>query len=155
MLILTLAALAGAGTAAAWFVDHRRARRRNETGCCAMCGIAWSEAAEDRYLIHGRLVCEACAERAKTQMPKQFGIIVASTGVATGGMGAAYGLAAMVAFPAVTTVAMTTGAVWLMKSANREAQRRIASGEYPGYHALEAGDTEPSPESLANPDPDA
>ena len=52
------------------------------------------------------------------------------------GIVAGKGLVAMVVFPAASTVAMGAGAVAIMKLANRDAQRRIAAGEFPEYQAL-------------------
>ena len=142
MLVLALAGAAFAGFAAAWTVERRRCRRRNERGECGGCGVSWAEASSpDPYLIHGRLVCEDCAEKAKRRMPWHFGILAAAAAIATGFIVAGNGVAAMVLFPAASTIVMTLGAVQVMKLANRNAQRRIAAGEFPEMKALSAGVT--------------
>lgn len=50
---------------------------------------------------------------------------------ATAAVVADAGLAMLILLPAASTVAMTLGAVQLMKLANPKAQRRIAAGEFP------------------------
>ena len=65
--------------------DRRRARLRNEQGECGACGVLWAETPSgDPYLIHGRLVCEECAEKAKRRMPWHFAILAAAAATATG-----------------------------------------------------------------------
>ena len=65
---LALAAVAGTSALAAWLVDRRRSRRRNEHGECATCGISWAETqSTDPYLIHGQLVCEDCGLRYRVE----------------------------------------------------------------------------------------
>jgi len=136
MLILTLAAVAGASAVMAWMVDRRRCRRRNERGQCGACGISWAETSSgDPYLIHGRLVCEDCAETAKGRMPWELGALVGWVALATGLTLADQGLALLVFVPATMGIACL-GAVQLMKLSNRNAQRRIAAGEFPGFNAL-------------------
>jgi len=145
MLVLALAAAAGVSAAVAWFVDQRRCRRRNERGECAACSVAWGEIrSSGPYLIHGRLVCETCADKAKRRLLWQFGILAAGVAVATGFTVAERGVAAIVLFPAASTIIMSVGAVQLMKRANRDAQRRIAAGELLKHSALA---TEASSES--------
>ena len=138
MLILTLAAVAGTTAALAWMVDRRRCRRRNEQGQCGACGVSWDETSSgDAYLIHGRLVCEDCAEKAKRRMPWELGALAGWVALATGLTLADQGLALLVFIPAGMGIA-SLGAVQLMKLANRNAQRRIAAGEFPGFNALGA-----------------
>jgi ferric-dicitrate binding protein FerR (iron transport regulator) len=129
-----------------WMFERWRSRRRNRSGECASCGTAWtSTGSDDPYLIHGRLVCEACAEKARRRMPWHFGILGLAAGVAATGVALAEGgLATIILLPIGTTVAMTLGAVQLMKLANRGAQRRIAAGEFPDMEALMRGGGEDS-----------
>jgi len=137
MLILALAAAAGTSAMVAWLVDQRRCRRRNRQGECAACGVAWAETPSgDPYLIHGRLICEDCAEVAKRRMPWHFGILAAATAFSTGYIVAGEGVVADVLFPVGSTIVMILGAVQLMKLANRNAQRRIAGGEFPDFDSL-------------------
>ena len=51
-------------------------------------------------------------------------------------------------WPVGSTLALTLGAVQLMKLANRNAQRRIAAGEFPDIQALAAGGSDQEVESL-------
>ena len=70
MLVLALTAVAGVSAVAAWIADRRRCRQRNERGECGACSVPWGESGSGvPYLIHGRLVCEDCAEKAKRRMP--------------------------------------------------------------------------------------
>jgi hypothetical protein len=127
-----------------WMFERRRSRLRNRRGSCATCGTSWrSTQSGEPYLIHGRLVCEDCAEIARRRMPWHFGTIAGATALAA--LGIAWnegGLVPGILFPVGTTVAMTIGAVQLMKLANRNAQRRIAAGEFPDIQALGAGDSD-------------
>lgn len=137
MEVLVLAAAAFVTATAAWTADRRRCRRRNKQAKCGSCGASWAETpSREPYLIHGRLVCEACAEKAKRRIPWQFGTLAVAAAVATGGMVAGFGIVAMVLFPVATTIVMTFGAVQVMKLANSEAQRLIAEGEFPDFEAL-------------------
>ena len=136
MLILTLSAVAGATAAIAWIADRRRCRLRNEQGQCGACGVSWAATSSgDPYLIHGRLVCEDCAEKAKRRMPWELGALAGWVALATGLTLADQGLALLVFIPTGMGLA-SLGAVQLMKLANRNAQRRIALGEYPGFDVL-------------------
>jgi hypothetical protein len=70
-------------------------------------------------------------------MPWQFGILgVAAAAAGMGGVMADGSPAMIILVPIGSTVAMTLGAVQLMKLANRRAQRRIAAGEFPDLKAL-------------------
>lgn len=136
MLVLALTAVAGASAVAAWMVDRRRCRRRNEQGECGACGVSWAETSSgDPYLIHGRLVCEDCAEKAKRRMPWEIGALAGWVALAAGFTLADEGVALLLVIPAAMGIA-TLGAVQLMKLANRHAQRRIAAGEFAGFNAL-------------------
>lgn len=136
-----------------WLFERRRSRRRNRAGECAACGTPWEATPSgDPYLIQGRLVCEACAEKARRRMPWHFALIASFAafaglvaGIANGG------LALIILLPIGTTGAMTLGAVQLMKWANRRAQRRIAAGEFPDFEALRAGAGGEAPELAPGP----
>ena len=137
MEVLVLAAVAGAGAFGAWVADRKRSRRRNQSGECAACATPWAETPSgDPYLIHGRLICEACAEKAKRRIPWQLAAIGGFAAVASGSAMAGHGVTAIALISAGSTVAMTVGAVQLMKFANRSAQRRIAAGEFPDIETL-------------------
>jgi len=76
-------------------------------------------------------------------MPWHFGIIGVAAAAAGIGVGLSEGgLVMEILFPVGSTLAMTLGAVQLMKLANRNAQRRIAAGEFPDIRALTDGDSE-------------
>jgi len=135
MLVLALTAVATAGAAAAWILDRRRCRRRNEQGACGACGRVWAETSSgDPYLFHGRLVCEECAGRARRRLPWELGALAGWVALAAGITLAGQGLAVMLVIPGAMGMA-TVGAVQLMKLANRNAQRRIAAGEVVGFRS--------------------
>jgi len=139
MLVLAAAAAAGASAIVAWLIDRRGCRQRNEQGECAACGLVWGKLRSDNtHLIHGRLVCESCAEEAKRRLVWQFGTLAAAAAVATGFIIADKGVAAMILLPASSTILMTAGAARLMKLANRDEQRRIALGESSDFKLLDS-----------------
>jgi hypothetical protein len=79
-------------------------------------------------------------------MPWHFGIIgIAAAASAIGVALSEGGLVIGALFPVATTLAMTLGAVQLMKLANRNAQRRIAAGEFLDIQAIGDGDSEHQP----------
>jgi len=127
-----------------WMFERWRSRRRNRGGECASCGISWSSTSSgEPYLIHGRLVCEDCAEVARRRMPWHFatiGIAAAAVGIGVAWDGG--GLATAILWPIGSTLALTLGAVQMMKLANRKAQRRIAAGEFPDMKTLGPGAAE-------------
>ena len=83
MEVLVIAAIAGAGALATWVADRRRSRRRNRSGRCATCDTTWaSSSIQEAYLIHGRLVCEACAAKARRRMPWELGAVAVFSMVA-------------------------------------------------------------------------
>jgi hypothetical protein len=133
-----------------WIFERWRSRRRNRIGACATCGTSWrSTNSGEPYLIHGRLVCEDCAATARRRMPWQFGVLGAAAAAA--GFGVALGEGGLVAgilWPIGSTLAGTLGAVQLMKLANRNAQRRIAAGEFPDIAPLSTGESDHEVESL-------
>lgn len=140
MEVLLLAAIAGAGALGTWMADRRRSRRRNASGRCATCGAVWEGGGLDgAFLIHGRLVCQACAEKARRRMPWQLGAVAAFTLIAVASTTAAQGPVAVALFSAFGVAGMLIGSVQIMKLANRRAQRRIAAGEYPGLDAVGSG----------------
>lgn len=66
-----------------------------------------------------------------------FGILAVGAAFGSTGLAVAGADIAIVALlPAASVVVITVGAVQLMKLANRNAQRRIAAGEYPELEAL-------------------
>jgi hypothetical protein len=137
VLVLAFTAVAGVGAVVAWIIDRRRCRRRNEEGACGACGSSWAETPlGERYLIHGRLVCENCAAKAKHRMLWELGALAGWVALATGVTLGGEGLALLVFIPTGMGIA-TVGAVQLMKLENRNAQKRIAKGEFPGFDALE------------------
>jgi hypothetical protein len=82
-------------------------------------------------------------------MPWHFAIIGGAAAAA--GLGVAIGegsLAMALLIPVGSTLALTLGAVQLMKLANRNAQRRIADGDFPDLKALGTGDSDQEGERL-------
>ena len=135
---LTFAASAGA--VVAWLADRRRSRHRNGRGECGACGNSWAES-DGSHLIHGRLVCEECARKAKRRMPWELGALAGWAGlIAAIGAGdvLAGNLAGAALLIVTPTILVLLGTVQLMKLANRRAQRRIAAGEFPGLGASDA-----------------
>lgn len=129
---MLIAAVVGAMATAGWWMDQRKGRDRNERGACGVCGDPWTgDASSGPFLMHGRLVCGACASRAKRSVGLQFAFLAAASVTASGLILAASGLVGFVAFPLVSGALMTVGAVRAMKSANRTAQWRILVGDYP------------------------
>lgn len=123
-----------------WFFERTRSRRRNRRGECATCGTSWrATSSGEAFLIHGRLVCSGCAERARRRMPWQFGILGVGAALGTGIAVSGADLAVMMLLPATSMIVMTVAAVQLMKFANRRTERRIAAGEFPDYQAIESG----------------
>ncbi len=140
MLVLALSAVAVATATVAWVVDQRRCRRRNARGACGACNVAWAATPSgDPYLIHGRLVCEDCADKAKRRIPWWLGALAGwalVAAIATGNAVSGNGVAVVAFSVAVPAIVVPLGAVQLMKLANRRAQRRIAAGEFPDFEAL-------------------
>lgn len=140
MLVLILTAVAGAGSVMAWMFDRRRSHGRNAAGRCGACGVSWAEPGSgERYLIHGRLVCETCADKARRRMPWELGALTAWAALLSGLaatniiMDSAKGIGFVIAG---TSAFVLVGTVQLMKLANRRAQRRLATEE---FAELEAG----------------
>jgi len=73
-------------------------------------------------------------------MPWHFATIgIAAAAVGFGVAWDGGGLATAILWPIGSTLALTLGAVQLMKLANRNAQRRIAAGEFPDMKTLGPG----------------
>lgn len=120
-----------------WWWHRSRSLRRNRHGECAACGSAWpATGSPELYLIQGRLVCEDCAATARRRMPWHFAVLAGAAAAATALAVLGSSSPALVLLPVGSTVVMTLGAVHAMKRANRNAQRRIASGRYPALHSF-------------------
>lgn len=144
MEVLLIAAVAATGALATWVADRRRARRRNDSGQCASCAEPWTDASrQDAYLIHGRLVCEGCAVKAKRRLPWELGAIGAFSFIALASATAAQGVTAVVIVSGLGTAGMLVGAVQIMKLDNRRAQRRLAGVDEGDVEALTAGEDDP------------
>ena len=131
--VLTVAGFAAVpGMAFLWVANRWQSRRRNASGACATCGEKWSEAGSDeRFLIHGRLVCEGCATRTKKRLGWQFGFLSGWTLFAVVMILVTEGPDLFALMPPTMVAGMALGAVGLMKLANRRAQQEIATGSYP------------------------
>lgn len=125
MEIMVIAAVTGVTAAAGWWADRRRAKRRNAGGACGSCGDAWgADRTLERYWIHGRLVCEACATRAKRRLPVHFAVLGVAGAFATTATALSGGMTAFALVPLVTAVALPVWAVKGMKQANRKALQK-------------------------------
>jgi len=153
MLVLLLAAAAGVTATAGWLFDQHKGRRRNEKGACGNCGTGWSDTPSGGpYLMHGRLVCELCAGKAKYRLSWHFGFLATAAVMASSLTLAGNGLVAMVLLPVGFTVSMTLAAVQLMKLANRDAQLKILVGDFPLCRLLDEQEiTEPAQTLLQGP----
>lgn len=117
-----IAAVTGITAAAGWWADRRRAKRRNRAGACGACGETWpSGVSFERYWIHGRLVCEPCALRARRRMPAHLAVLGIAGAFATTATAVSAGLSAFVLVPLVSGIALPLWAVKGMKRANRMA----------------------------------
>lgn len=95
-----------------WMFERWRSRRRNGKGQCATCGAGWdSTPAGEPYLIHGRLVCQGCAEKARRRLPWHFAILGLAAGIGTAFAVSSAGLVTIILLPVTSTIAMTVGAV--------------------------------------------
>jgi len=148
MLVLTLTAIASAGAIATWVWDRRRGQKRNAKGSCAACGVPWPSADGEPYLIHGRLVCQPCADKARRRMPWELAALAGWAALVAGsalvGLVSGSALTGMqmllmaLVLPAATLLG-PLAVVQLMKLANRRAQQRIAAGEFPGLDSSSPG----------------
>ena len=119
-----------------WWLQSRRSRRRNAKGACAICGESWATSESDeRYLVHGRLICVRCASRTRVRLFWQFGVLAGAAALSsvTVLLGDDPGL--FVLAPPAMVVVFTAASVGLMKLANRRAERRIAEGDFPFLHS--------------------
>jgi hypothetical protein len=135
MIVLAVTALACAGAVGAWAVDRRRTGRRNDAGRCGICGVSWAETRSiDAYLIHGRLICEDCAQTARRRTLWELGGL--------GAWGAVLAGSALTVAPELGLfVGASTGiGLWAtvrrMKRANLREQERIALGQSAGFDAV-------------------
>ena len=70
----------------AWRRIRRRATQRNVAGCCAQCGLPWSEigVAVREYVVDGARVCAPCAQRLRYRTIVEYGALVATTALVSG-----------------------------------------------------------------------
>jgi len=87
----------------------------------------------DRFLIHGRLVCEDCAQKARRRLPWELAALTAwaalLTAIAVGNLVAGNAVAVAALALVGSAIVVPLSAVQAMKLANRRAQRRLAEGE--------------------------
>lgn len=122
----------------AWGVQRWRSRIRNASGRCAVCGAPWEAGnAGERFLIHGRLVCESCAARARGRLGWQLGLLGGAAIFSSLIVLAADGPTLLAIVPPALVTVFTAGAIGLMKLANRRARNRIHAGTYPLLHGDE------------------
>ena len=138
-IVMLMAGAAWAGSipvlTGAWWLERRRARRKNAEGQCSACSTAWTELGEpERYLIHGSLVCEGCAEATRERILGHFGLLGGAGVFASAAIFLSQGATLFALFPVSSVVVMGAGAVTLMKRANRKAEAEIAAGTYPALH---------------------
>jgi hypothetical protein len=115
-----------------WFLDRWRAKRRNGRGECALCSVPWASVpVNEPHLIQGRLVCRACAIRAKRRIAWQFSILGVSAALGTAIAIRGADPLVLVALPGLALIGGSFAALRLMKLANRHAQSRIAAGKLP------------------------
>ena len=150
MWVFALTIAASASAIGAWVFDRLRSRSKNDQGRCGACGILWTdESSGEPYLIHGRLVCEECALKARRRMPWELAALgvwaALLTAVAVGNLVSGSSVAVVAVAVAGAGIVVPLAAVQAMKLANRKAQERIALGESSTFKALsgEGGD-EPS-----------
>lgn len=135
-LLASLLAAAGYGAVpvavAGWLLQRLRSRRRNSAGVCASCARTWSDIeAQERFLIHGRLVCEGCASKARRRLGWQFGLLGAAGIVSSVAILVSDDPAILALVPPTVVGVFAVGTVGIMKLANRRAQAQIAAGSYP------------------------
>lgn len=115
----------------AWLIEKLRSRRRNASGKCAACGLVWSDiTSPEHFLIHGRLVCEGCATRARGRLGWQFGFLGAAALFASVMILVVEGPVVFAIMPPATVSILAVAGIGLMKRANRRAQAQVAAGTY-------------------------
>ena len=134
--VTTLLIVAGYGAVPAavgvWLLGRLRSRRRNASATCASCATGWSEIeSPERFLVHGRLVCEDCATRAKGRLGWQFGLLGAAGVLSSIGVLLSEDPAILALVPPAVVGTFAVGTIAVMKLANRRAQAQIARGSYP------------------------
>jgi hypothetical protein len=152
-IVMLMAGAAWAGSipvlTGAWWFERRRARRKNEEGRCSACSESWTDLGEpERYLIHGSLVCEGCAEATRGRILGHFGLLGGAGVFASAAVFLSQGATLFSLFPISSVAVMGAGAVALMKRANRKAEAEIAAGTYPALRP-------PVTAELTNPTPQA
>lgn len=136
MEIMLIAAAAGLSAGVTWWANMRKATRRNRAGACGMCADPWTpERRSEAYLVQGRLVCAACAGRARARLLWAAGGLVALTAVPTYLM-LGQGLVAAL-YPIVSASTLALLSVTLMKVANRRA---LAAPEGNDWRVLPVGE---------------
>jgi hypothetical protein len=134
--VTTLLIVAGYGAVPAavgvWLLERLRSRRRNASATCASCAKGWSEIeSPERFLVHGRLVCEDCATRAKGRLGWQFGLLGAASVLSSIAVLLSEDPAILALVPPAVVGTFAVGTIAAMKLANRRAQAQIAIGSYP------------------------
>jgi len=118
-----------------WIFDAVRGRLRNKRGQCACCSATYGEMNES-YLVHGRMVCEGCAERLKRHTFVEISVLAVLVAVLSGlGIAAAISggmlqkslfLSAFLIVPPLAMGAAFVGAMGLMKWQNRRALDKLS-----------------------------
>ena len=134
--VTTLLIVAGYGAVpaavGAWLLERLRSGRRNASATCASCAKDWSEVeSPERFLVHGRLVCEDCATRVKGRLGWQFGLLGAASALSSIAVLLSEDPAILALVPPAVVGTFAVGTIAVMKLANRRAQAQIAIGSYP------------------------
>jgi hypothetical protein len=115
-----------------WLLARFRSRRRNAAAKCGSCGKEWSEIeSPERFFVHGRLVCEDCATRAKGRLGWQFGLLGVASVLSSVAVLLGEDPAILALVPPAVVGTFAVGTISVMKLANRRAQAQIAMGSYP------------------------
>jgi len=117
-----------------WIFDNVRGRLRNKRGQGASCSATYGEMSES-YLVHGRMVCEGCAERLKRHTFVEISVLAVLVAVlcglgiwaaiSSGMLGESLFLSAFLIGPPLAMGAAFVGAMGLMKWQNRRALDRL------------------------------
>lgn len=115
-----------------WRRIRRRASRRNAAGCCAHCGLAWSDigVAVQQFFVDGARACAPCARRLRRRTIVEYATLAATTAFVSGLTYSAvvkswrwtpwWGLVWLVSTPILLAVA-TSLTVRRMKANNRNS----------------------------------